>query len=141
MVLGDLNLGNYTILLVEPLHDVKGHTINIFKELQSPHYLDDEAHRTLEDVLGAYLHKEKDKGHDYRYVCIFAYNALRNTSASKEILQILETLEITHVLYSAHVFTKLKFANIFRPICQIYCPPKNQAIRYSILTRQRFSLC
>ena len=37
MVLGDLNLGNYTILPVEPLHDVKGHIINIFKELRSPH--------------------------------------------------------------------------------------------------------
>ena len=81
MVLGDLNLSNYTILPVEPLHDIKGHMINVFRELRSPHYLDGQAHQALEDVLEAYLHKEKEKGSDYRYACIFAYHALRDTSA------------------------------------------------------------
>ena len=40
---------------------------------------------------------EKENSSDYWYACIFVYKALRNTSAPKDILQILETLlEITH---------------------------------------------
>ena len=66
MALGDLNIGNYKILPVEPLHDIKGHMSNLFKELRSPHYLDDQAQHALGDVLEAYLHKEKEGG-DYRY--------------------------------------------------------------------------
>ena len=135
MVLGDLNLSNYTILPVEPLHDIKGHMINIFKELRSPDYLDDEARQTLEDVLEAYLHKEKEKGSDYRYACIFAYNALRNTSAPKDILQILETLlEITHVLYmpsseATHIPKLLwRISNLtwlHSELCKtVFCSPK-----------------
>ena len=56
MVLGDLNLISYTILPVEPLHDIKGHTIN---QLQSPHYLDGQAHQALEDVVKPTCTKRK----------------------------------------------------------------------------------
>ena len=36
MVLVDLNLSNYSILPVEPLHDIKGHMINIFMSPELP---------------------------------------------------------------------------------------------------------
>ena len=47
--LSDLNLGSYCVLDCEPLHDLKGHLINMLTEL--PHILSGEPKKRVSDLL------------------------------------------------------------------------------------------
>ena len=62
--LQELSLGNYEVLPVEPLHDLKEHINNIFKEL--PIHLNDEEKVLFDETMEAVLStKEKLQGSDY----------------------------------------------------------------------------
>ena len=63
--LQELSLGNYEVLPVEPLHDLKEHINNIFKEL--PKHLNDEEKVLFDETMEAVLStKEKLQGSVYR---------------------------------------------------------------------------
>ena len=67
--LKDLNLTQYEVEPVEPLHDLKEHINNILKEL--PKHLTNEEKPLLEEAIEAVLStKEKLRGADYRLCCI-----------------------------------------------------------------------
>ena len=65
----DLNLTQYDVVPVEPLHDLKEHINNILKEL--PKHLTNEEKPLFEEAIEAVLStKEKLRGADYRLCCI-----------------------------------------------------------------------
>ena len=65
----DLNLTQYEVVLVEPLHDLKEHINNILQEL--PKHLTNEEKPLFEEAIEAVLStKEKLRGADYRLCCI-----------------------------------------------------------------------
>ena len=65
----DLNLTQYEVVPVEPLHDLKEHINNILKEL--PKHLTNEEKPLFEEAIEAVLStKEKLRGADYRLCCI-----------------------------------------------------------------------
>jgi len=65
----DLNLGQYEVVPVEPLHDLKEHINNILKEL--PKHLTEEENALFEESVEAVLStKEKLRGSDYRLCCV-----------------------------------------------------------------------
>ena len=67
--LQELSLENYEVLPVEPLHDLKEHINNIFKEL--PKHLNDEEKVLFDEAMEAVLStKEKLRGSDYRLCCV-----------------------------------------------------------------------
>ena len=67
--LQELRLGNYEVLPVEPLHDLKEHINNIFKEL--PKHLNDEEKVLFDETMEAVLStKEKLQGSVYRLCCV-----------------------------------------------------------------------
>ena len=68
--LKQLNLEEYTILDSEPLHDLKGHLGNLFKEL--PYILPTDLQTICEEIIKANTH-EKMTGADYRMVLIETY--------------------------------------------------------------------
>ena len=65
----ELNLTQYEVVPVEPLHDLKEHINNILKEL--PKHLTGEETSLFEEAIEAVLStKEKLRGADYRLCCI-----------------------------------------------------------------------
>ena len=65
----DLNLAQYEVVPMEPLHDIKEHINNILKEL--PKHLTNEEKTLFEEAIEAVLStKEKLRGSDYRLCCI-----------------------------------------------------------------------
>ena len=65
----DLDLGQYEVVPVEPLHDLKEHINNILKEL--PKHLTEEENALFEESVEAVLStKEKLRGSDYRLCCV-----------------------------------------------------------------------
>ena len=65
----DLNLAQYEVVPVEPLHDLKEHINNILKEL--PKHLTNEERSLFEEGVEAVLStKEKLRGSDFRLCCI-----------------------------------------------------------------------
>ena len=57
--LSELNLESYTVLDSEPLHDLKGHLINLLTEL--PHILSGECKKLTKDLLENLLFSKKNK--------------------------------------------------------------------------------
>ena len=65
----DLNLTQYEVVPVEPLHDLKEHINNILREL--PKHLTNDEKPLFEEAIEAVLStKEKLRGADYRLCCI-----------------------------------------------------------------------
>ena len=65
----DLDLGQYEVVPVEPLHDLKEHINNILKEL--PKHLTEEENALFEESVEAVLStKEKLRGSDYHLCCV-----------------------------------------------------------------------
>ena len=62
--LSSLNLGEYTVLDCEPLHDIKGHLLNLFEEL--PHILSAEIQVQCQELIETNLSRETVTGADIR---------------------------------------------------------------------------
>ena len=97
--LQDTNLHKYCILDCEPLHDIKGHLINIFTEL--PYAI---THLPLRkeavEMLNLVVPKEKPSCGDYRRAAIRLL-ALLKGKASTNVCTLLSTvIEISEILYS-----------------------------------------
>ena len=58
------NLGEYTVLDCEPLHDIKGHLLNLFEEL--PHILPAEIRVQCQELIETNLSRETVTGADIR---------------------------------------------------------------------------
>jgi hypothetical protein len=86
--LSDLNLEHYTVLDCEPLHDLKGHLINMCKEL--PYLLTGDTRKTCEDIISATV-SDKMTCADHRKLILNLYLNLRQQQVDKHILNLLET--------------------------------------------------
>lgn len=62
--ISELNLSSYTILDSEPLHDLKGHLINLLTEL--PHILEGSVKSLCLDLLNNLLFSKKQNGYSGR---------------------------------------------------------------------------
>ena len=95
--LSDLNLEEYTILDCEPLHDEKGHLINMCKEL--PYLLTGNMRKSCEDIIAATV-SNKMTCADHWVLIMQLYLHLHQQKASKRILDLLETvIRISQILY------------------------------------------
>ena len=95
--LSDLNLEDYTILDCEPLHNLKGHLINVCKEL--PYLLAGDIRKSCEDIIAATV-SDKMTCEDHRVLILQLYLHLHQQKASKGILDLLETaIRISQILY------------------------------------------
>ena len=98
--LSSLNLSNYEVVASEPLHDIKGHIINLLTEL--PHILP-EGEETAEckHLIKISLAKKKKVGADMRRVIIQVYLMLKETNCREELKSLLQTIvTISEILYS-----------------------------------------
>ena len=94
-----LNLQNYEIAPIEPLHDTKGHIKNVWDVL-SEVLEGKEKEVFLNTLKGCYGNKDKVRGCDYRLSTIVAYNNMKKTGCSEDTLQLLYTLsEINRLAY------------------------------------------
>ena len=117
----DLMLKEYEILPCEPLHDVKGHIINLYEEIPYHACNEDEKslikpviHQSLED-------KSCKRGVDYRASLIKCVILLQN-KIDDDLLNILETMyEIQDLMYTSEenrTINKKKFyASIIKHFC------------------------
>ncbi len=95
----DLNLTMYEVIPVEPLHDLKEHINNVFKEL--PKHLTKEEKALFEEAVEAvFSTKEKLRGADYRLCCVVLALHLGN-NCRLTIRRLLYTLaELCELLYA-----------------------------------------
>ena len=98
--LSSLNLQKSEVVASEPLHDLKGHIMNLLTEL--PHVLPTGSLRTQCDhVISCCLSKEKKFGADLRRAVIQVFLFLKDSTCSKEVLTLLHTIIIIgDILYS-----------------------------------------
>ena len=97
--MGDLNLGNYEVIPVEPLHDIKEHISNITKEL--PKHLTAEEKKLYDEAVEMVLStKEKLRGSDYR-LFIVTLAIQMGSNCRLTIWRVLYTLaELSNMLYA-----------------------------------------
>lgn len=96
--LTSLHLEDYTVLDCEPLHDIKSHFGNLFKEL--PHILPPELRSSCKEVIEANM-KDNMTGAAYRLMSIELFVHAKNANADHSILLLLETaLRISELIYS-----------------------------------------
>ena len=97
-----LNLEEYTILDSEPLHDLKGHLLNLFSELSYilPESIKDECQTRINLCTS----KEKTTGADLRCCLIEVYILLsKSNMLSTDILLLLASLvRVSEILYSSY---------------------------------------
>ena len=97
--LEDLNLGQYEVVPVEPLHDLKEYISNLLKELPK-HLTDEEISLFKESVEAVLSTKENLRGSDYRLCCIILALHLGN-NCRLTIRRLLYTLaELCELLYA-----------------------------------------
>lgn len=96
--MAELNLGNYEVCPVEPLHDCKGHIKNVWDVL--PEVLNKEEKLAFDNVLQLlFSSKDQKRGSDYRASTILVYEHLKNVSRT-EIKKFLRTLmELVKMAY------------------------------------------
>lgn len=102
--LSDLNLGSYCVLDCEPLHDLKGHLINMLTEL--PHILSGEPKKRVSDLLGHVLFSKKQNGYSGSDVRIAVIEVHKHVHFSDDIddsvKQLLSTaVKISQCLYAS----------------------------------------
>ena len=97
--LKDVNLQRYCILDCEPLHDIKGHLMNLFTEL--PYAITDtNLRKEVSQLLDLVVPKEKPTGGNYRRAAIKLF-ALLKGKANDNICTLMSTIiEISEILYS-----------------------------------------
>lgn len=99
----DLNLSQYTVLDSEPLHDLKGHLINLLTEL--PYVLEGTAKKLCLDLLTNILFSKKQNGHsgsNLRVALLQTYKLLYFQEVESSIKTLLSTVvKISEILYSS----------------------------------------
>ena len=96
--LTSLRLKDYTVLDCEPLHDIKGHFGNLFKEL--PHILPPELRSSCKEVIEANM-KDNMTGAAYRLMSIELFLHAKKADADSSILLLLETaVRMSELIYS-----------------------------------------
>ena len=97
--LADTNLGDYTVLDCEPLHDLKGHIQNLLDEL--PSKLNKQLEMEVKQLIATDLSKDMKTGGDYRLTAVHLLTLLRKRDTPPKVLQLLESLvEISSILYA-----------------------------------------
>ena len=115
-----LNLGDYEVSLIEPLHDIKGHVKNIWDLL--PKYLSKENEILFNEEKEIALGSTKDtyRGRDYRLSVILIYTRLLG-KLPKEIEELLYTLkEICRLAYMESYKRSPKFILRLFNMCYIH---------------------
>lgn len=98
--LSSLNLDKYEVMASEPLHDIKGHVINLITELPSILPPGDTATKCIH-LIDSCLAKEKKSGADLRRAVIQIYLLLKDLNCSSKILLLLQTIiKIGEITYS-----------------------------------------
>ena len=101
--LSELHLESYTVLDSEPLHDLKGHLINLLTDL--PHILSGEPKRLATELLTILLYSKKQNGYsgsDLRVSLIELNNLLQSQEVDSDIKLLLSTaVKISERLYSS----------------------------------------
>ena len=99
--LSSLNLGEYTVLDCEPLHDIKGHLLNLFEGL--PHILPAEIRVQCQELIETNLSRETVTGADIRMTAIHVLLLLINSSVHESLTLLLHTVvKISEILYSLY---------------------------------------
>ena len=98
--LSEIHLDKYEVVASEPLHDIKGHIINIITEL--PHILPEgNAATKCTHLITNCLSKEKKSGADLRRAIIQIYLLLKDLECSTKILLLLQTIiKVGEISYS-----------------------------------------
>ena len=99
--LSNLHLQGYTVLDCEPLHDIKGHFGNLFKELPHilPHILPQELKSSCKEVIEANT-KYNMTGAAYCLMSIELFLHVKKANADSSILLLLETaVRISELIY------------------------------------------
>jgi hypothetical protein len=87
--LQELNLEQYEISVVEPLHNFKGHMSNLFQEL--PTLLSGNAATKVDKIKQSMLSRDTLRCVDYRKATILLSLALEDSSVSDEIKMLADT--------------------------------------------------
>ena len=97
-----LNLDEYAILDSEPLHDLKGHILNLLSEL--PYILPESVKDECQTRINLCTSKEKTTGADLRCCLIEVYILLsKSNMVSGDILLLLASLvRVSGILYSSY---------------------------------------
>lgn len=101
--LSSLNLRKYEVIASEPLHDIKGHIINLITEL--PYVLPpgDTAIKCTH-LIDCCLSKEKKSGADLRRAIIQIYLLLKDLECSSKVLLLLQTIiKVAEISYSKDI--------------------------------------
>lgn len=95
-----VNLGKYEVIASEPLHDIKGHIINLIVEL--PYILPPgETAMKCTHLIECCLAKEKKSGADLCRAVIQLYLLLKDLDCNSKILLLLQTIiKIGQISYS-----------------------------------------
>ena len=101
--LSEINLDGYTVLDCEPLHDLKGHLINLLPEI--PHVLAGDNKRLVTELLQTLLLAKKQNGYsgsDLR-ICLIELDCLvQSLDVREEVKLLLRTaVQISKILYSS----------------------------------------
>ena len=98
--LSSINLERYEIVASEPLHDIKGHLINLITEI--PNIITQaETKSKCTHLIDSCLAKEKKSGADLRRVAIQLYLLLKDTDCSSRIIFLLQSIvKIGEIAYS-----------------------------------------
>ena len=101
--LSEINLDGYTVMDCEPLHDLKGHLINLLPEI--PHVLAGENKRIVTELLQTLLLANKQNGYsgsDLR-ICLIELDCLVQSFDVREDVKLLlkTAVQISKTLYSS----------------------------------------
>ena len=95
--LEDINLQEYEILDCEPLHDLKGHLLNL---PEIPNHLSEPLKTECQNILDTSLTKQKVSGAVLRTAAIKLHLKLNQSNAPAKVQQLLETIvRISEILY------------------------------------------
>ena len=95
--LSNLHLQDYTVLDCEPLHDIKGHFGNLFKDL--PYILPQELKNSCKEVIEANT-KDNMTGAAYRLMSIELFLHVKKANVDPSILLLLETgVRLSELIY------------------------------------------
>ena len=96
----NLNLQHYTVVDCEPLHDIKGHLLNLFQEL--PSVLPNEIKEKCEIRINLCLKKEKKSTADLRAALIQIFLIVNTSNADWKIQMLLQSAVICcEILYAS----------------------------------------
>ena len=100
--LQDINLAGYTVLDCEPLHDLKGHFINLLTEL--PHILPQSIKQDTLQLLQNNLFRKKQNGYsvsDVRIALIEIYKFIISKYINSSIVYLLSTaVKVCEIMYA-----------------------------------------